>query len=79
MEPIRDSVPIYGSSLVLDTPEAYAKEALEYKGRGFNAYKLHPPGDYDFDLEAHKAVRKAVGFYSGNIKTLLKYGNKKDS
>ena len=57
----RDSVPIYGSSLVLKTPDAYAKEALEYKNRGFNAYKLHPPGDYDFDLEAHKAVRKAVG------------------
>jgi L-alanine-DL-glutamate epimerase-like enolase superfamily enzyme len=57
----RDSVPIYGSSLVLNSPDAYAKEALEYKKRGFNAYKLHPPGDYDFDLEAHKAVRKAVG------------------
>ena len=40
--------------LVLDLPEAYAKEALEYKKRGFNAYKLHPPGKYDFDLEAHK-------------------------
>ena len=29
----RDKVPIYGSSLVLETPEAYAKEALEYKER----------------------------------------------
>ncbi|PPR50074.1 MAG: L-talarate/galactarate dehydratase [Alphaproteobacteria bacterium MarineAlpha5_Bin5] len=57
----RDKVPIYGSSLVLDTPEAYAKEALEYKNRGFNAYKLHPPGRYDFDLEAHKKVRERVG------------------
>ena len=57
----RDSVPIYGSSLVLSSPDAYAKEALEYQKRGFNAYKLHPPGNYDFDLEAHKAVRKAVG------------------
>ena len=64
----RDTVPIYASSLVLDSPDAYAKEALEYKKRGFNAYKLHPPGNYEFDLEAHKAVRKAVGFYSGNIK-----------
>jgi len=57
----RDTVPIYASSLVLDSPDAYAKEALEYKKRGFNAYKLHPPGNYEFDLEAHKAVRKAVG------------------
>ena len=57
----RDKVPIYGSSLVLDTPEAYAKEALEYKKRGFNGYKLHPPGKYDFDLEAHKKVREVVG------------------
>ena len=57
----RDKVPIYGSSLVLDSPEAYAKEALEYKKRGFNAYKLHPPGKYDFDLEAHKMAREAVG------------------
>ena len=57
----RDKVPIYGSSLVLDTPESYAKEALEYKKRGFNAYKLHPPGKYEFDLEAHKKTREAVG------------------
>ena len=59
----RDSLPIYGSSLVLDSPEAYAKEALEYKSRGFNGYKLHPVGrgDYDLDVECHRAVRKAVG------------------
>ena len=46
---------------MLDTPEAYAKEAVEYKQKGFNAYKLHPPGKYDFDLEAHKITRDAVG------------------
>ncbi len=34
---------------------------MEYKKRGFNAYKLHPPGKYDFDLEAHKKTREAVG------------------
>ena len=34
----RDTVPIYASSLVLDSPDAYAKEALEYMKRGFNAY-----------------------------------------
>ncbi len=59
----RDSVPIYGSSLVLDSPDAYAKEALEYKNRGFNAYKLHPAGknDIDLDIECHRTARKAVG------------------
>ena len=57
----RDQVPIYGSSLVLKTPEEYAKEAKEYKERGFNAYKIHPPGNYELDLEIHKAARKAVG------------------
>ena len=57
----RDKVPIYGSSLVLDSPEAYAKEACEYKEKGFQAYKLHPPGNYEFDLDAHKKVREAVG------------------
>ncbi len=56
----RDKVPIYGSSLVLKTPAQYADEALEYKQRGFNAYKIHPPGNYELDLEIHKEVRNAV-------------------
>ena len=41
----RDQVPIYGSSLVYKTPDDYAKEAKEYKDKGFNAYKIHPPGN----------------------------------
>ena len=57
----RDKVPIYGSSLVHKNPEDYAKEGLEYKKRGFKGYKLHPPGKYEFDLEAHKKTREAVG------------------
>jgi len=68
----RDSVPIYGSSLSLDSPEAYAKEALECKNKGFNAYKLHPIGldflegnferdDINLEIECHRAARKAVG------------------
>ena len=56
----RDQVPIYGSSLVYKTPEQYAKEAKEYQKKGFNAYKIHPPGTYDLDLEIHQAVRSAV-------------------
>ena len=57
----RDQVPIYGSSLVYKTPDDYAKEASIYKDKGFNAYKIHPPGNYELDLEIHKAARKAVG------------------
>ena len=57
----RDQVPIYGSSLVYKTPDDYAKEAKEYKDKGFNAYKIHPPGTYELDLEIHRAARNAVG------------------
>ncbi|HTQ61297.1 MAG TPA: enolase C-terminal domain-like protein [Candidatus Solibacter sp.] len=57
----REKVPIYASSFVLETPEAYAKQALEVKGRGWHAYKLHPPGKLAFDLAAYRACRDAVG------------------
>ena len=57
----RDQVPIYGSSLFLKNPDEYVNEAKEYKKRGFQAYKIHPPGNFDIDLEVHKAVRQAVG------------------
>ncbi len=57
----RDKVPVYASSLLHPTPEEYAHEALQCKERGLHGYKLHPPGDYNFDLEAYKACRKAVG------------------
>ena len=50
----RDKVPIYGSSLVLNDAQDYANEALEYKKRGFNAYKIHPPGKYEIDLETFR-------------------------
>jgi L-alanine-DL-glutamate epimerase-like enolase superfamily enzyme len=57
----RDRVPIYGSSLVLPTPEDFARQALETKQKGWKAYKLHPPGRDDFDLEAYRLCREAVG------------------
>ena len=57
----RDQVPIYASSLVLPTPEDYARQATEVKDRGWTAYKLHPPGDIKFDLEAYRLCREAVG------------------
>lgn len=57
----RDRVPIYGSSLVLDGPEAYAEQARDVQAAGWAAYKLHPPGDDAADLEAYRAARDAVG------------------
>ncbi len=57
----RDEVPVYGSSLTLDAPAKYADEARDLQSRGWAAYKLHPPVDYDFGLEAHRLCREAVG------------------
>lgn len=57
----RDKVPVYASSLVHDTPEAYAEQALKIKNRGWAAYKLHPPGKIDFDIKAYELCREAVG------------------
>jgi len=57
----RDSVPIYGSSLTHNNAAAYAEEALALKNRGWAAYKLHPPADFEVSMQAHKACREAVG------------------
>lgn len=57
----RDKVPVYASSFVLDSPEAYAEQALRVKARGWHAYKLHPPGKVEFDLKAYRLCREAVG------------------
>src|SRR5258708_25587424 len=57
----REKVPTYASSFVLPTPDDYARQALEVKSQGWHAYNLHPPGRIDFDLEAYRACRDAVG------------------
>jgi L-alanine-DL-glutamate epimerase-like enolase superfamily enzyme len=57
----RDRVPIYASLFVLESPDLYAKQALEVKARGWHGYKLHPPGKVDLDLAAYRACREAVG------------------
>lgn len=55
-------VPVYASSLVLDSAEAYVAEARAVQGAGMKAYKIHPPGrSLDEDIEIHRAVRDAVG------------------
>ena len=57
----RSSVPAYASSVVFETPEEYAEEALSYKERGWTAYKIHPPGDPRLDVKICEATRAAVG------------------
>jgi len=57
----RNRVPVYASSFVLPTPDDYARQAIEVKKQNWHAYKLHPPGRLEFDLEAYRACREAVG------------------
>ncbi|TAN31594.1 mandelate racemase [bacterium] len=57
----RRRVPVYGSSFVLPSVDAYAAQAAEVKSKGWHAYKIHPPGDPARDLEIYRACRDAVG------------------
>jgi len=57
----RGSVPAYASSAVLASPEAYVEEALGFRARGWTAYKIHPPTEWEGDIRLCAAVRKAVG------------------
>ncbi len=57
----RDRIPAYASSPFMAEPKQYADLALEAKAKGFTAFKLHPPGNADLDIECCKAVREAVG------------------
>ena len=58
----RDRVPAYASSPALDTPEDYARQAVEYKAAGWAAYKIHPPtASAEGDIAVCRAVREAVG------------------
>lgn len=57
----RDKIPVYASSMKLDTPEDFAREALECKAKGLHGYKLHPNGIFAEDLEACRLCREAVG------------------
>lgn len=57
----REEIPVYVSSMFLETPEDYANQALEVKAQGLKGYKLHPPGELNLDIACYKAVREAVG------------------
>lgn len=57
----RNSVPAYASSAVYATSDEYADEAAQIKQDGWTAYKIHPPGIPEIDVEICQAVRERVG------------------
>lgn len=57
----RERIKAYASSMILETPQEYAEEALLYKSRNWAAYKIHPPQLWQQDIKVCEAVRKAVG------------------
>jgi L-alanine-DL-glutamate epimerase-like enolase superfamily enzyme len=58
----RDSAPAYASSQVHARLQDYVAQALQFKERGWPAYKIHPPQtSWRDDIEVCRAVREAVG------------------
>jgi L-alanine-DL-glutamate epimerase-like enolase superfamily enzyme len=57
----REKVPVYASSHLQPSPQAYADDALHWRSKGWKAYKVHPPADPKEDIIVCEAVRKAVG------------------
>jgi len=57
----RDRIKAYASSMILNSPQAYAEEALLYQSKNWAAYKIHPPHPWQQDIKVCEAVRKAVG------------------
>jgi L-alanine-DL-glutamate epimerase-like enolase superfamily enzyme len=57
----RSAIGAYASSQVLESPQAYAEEAVKFKADGWKAYKIHPPHPADEDIKVCETVRKAVG------------------
>ncbi len=57
----RTSLPVYASSLWLETPQDYVDEAKRYAALGFKAYKAHSPGPWQVDMAVHQALRDEMG------------------
>jgi L-alanine-DL-glutamate epimerase-like enolase superfamily enzyme len=57
----RRQLPVYASGLFHNTITEYVDEALDYRSKGIKAYKAHPPGPVERDLQVHQALRDAVG------------------
>jgi L-alanine-DL-glutamate epimerase-like enolase superfamily enzyme len=57
----RNRIRAYASTFYYDTPQKYVDLALECRKQGFNAYKIHPSGIPEKDIEICRAVRAGVG------------------
>jgi L-alanine-DL-glutamate epimerase-like enolase superfamily enzyme len=57
----RSAIAAYASSQILDSREAYAGEAAQFKAEGWKAYKIHPPQSPADDIRVCETVRRAVG------------------
>jgi len=57
----RTQVPVYASSVLIDTPSRMAQEAQRLVHDGYSAIKIKVSGDVAQDLERVLAVREAVG------------------
>lgn len=57
----RTALPVYASSLWLESPDDYVNEAKAYAQSGISAYKAHSPGPWRVDMEVHQALRDAMG------------------
>jgi L-alanine-DL-glutamate epimerase-like enolase superfamily enzyme len=57
----RSSIAAYASSQILESREAYAGEAAQFKSEGWKAYKIHPPQNPAEDIKVCESVRRAVG------------------
>ncbi|MBK9169227.1 MAG: mandelate racemase/muconate lactonizing enzyme family protein [Bryobacterales bacterium] len=58
---VRDHIRLYGSAGMYQSPERYAEEAAAIAALGFPAYKMRPGLGPERDIEAVRAVRRAVG------------------
>lgn len=57
----RDKAPAYASSASMADPQQYVDEALSFRERGWQAYKIHPVKNPKRDLEICAAVKHAIG------------------
>src|SRR5689334_21246686 len=57
----RDRLPAYASSAHMETVDAYIAELADIRRRGYQAYKIHPPGRANEDIAVCRAVREAAG------------------
>ncbi len=57
----RKNIPAYASAAWFATPQEYAEEALHFHSLGWTAYKIHPHGVPENDVEICRVVRDAVG------------------